>query len=719
LKKPDPYISKLIKEKSFKLMSNASIVSITDERGVILYANENFASISGYTVAELIGQSHNIVNSSHHPKSFWAEMWRAIAIGKVWRGEVKNKTKSGGFYWVDSQVMPVKDGQGKIVAYLSIRNDVTWEMNAAEDLQAERKVFIAGPTVAFKWRAEEGWPVEFVSSNVAALFGYSVLDFTTDKVRYSSVIHQVDLERVAAEVANCTAIGCDIFDQEYRIIRPDGECRWIRDHTIILRNEQGVATHYQGHIYDYTDRKNAREEIVLVNSRLTALIESIPDAIFFKDGDSRWLITNETAKKLFNLHEIDWYNKTEMELAGLHPDFRQAHETCLIDDEKAWQARELTVFSELIPDKSGNLLEYEVRKMPIFNNDGSRKALVIIGTDVTERKQSETELKQTKKMLEQSMRLAKTGAWEADLTNGTISWSALTKEMAEVPADYIPQLSTVLNFYKEGKSRNKIMEAVGLCQKSGVGFELEVQFVSTKGKEYWVRTMVEPKMVDGRCVKLYGYFQDISEQVELNKKNQQIEIKFSHLIDKSTDAIVLQDAEGVILYCSPAIERILGYTPEEVIGISAFSIFHPDDIAQVEHKRIKILDSPGEPFPIVTDRLRHKDGHYVYVEGTVTNMFDDETVMAAVANFRDVTEKRLAEENLKLKNERLEQIAWLFSHQVRGPVATILGLVNLFNHQDKTDPINEQVLAKVLIPAHQLDEIISQIVQKTNELDLV
>ena len=73
------------------------------------------------------------------------------------------------------------------------------------------------------------------------------------------------------------------------------------------------------------------------NEQLTALIEAIPDAVFFKDGNGRWLITNEPAKQLFQLHDIPWQGKTEMELADLHPAFRVAHEGCLASDEKAWQ----------------------------------------------------------------------------------------------------------------------------------------------------------------------------------------------------------------------------------------------------------------------------------------------------------------------------------------------------------------------------------------------
>jgi diguanylate cyclase (GGDEF)-like protein/PAS domain S-box-containing protein len=133
--------------------------------------------------------------------------------------------------------------------------------------------------------------------------------------------------------------------------------------------------------------------LLTANQRLEALVEAIPDAIFCKDGDGRWLITNEPAKQLFHLHDIDWQNKTEMELAALHPELRAAHETCLIDDEAAWQAKKLTFFSEVIVDDAGQRQEFEVRKMPTFDEQGQRRALVIIGRDITTQKLAAAELR--------------------------------------------------------------------------------------------------------------------------------------------------------------------------------------------------------------------------------------------------------------------------------------------------------------------------------------
>jgi PAS domain S-box-containing protein len=108
-----------------KAVQLSSIVSMADRRGTIIYVNENFEKISGYTREELIGQNHRIINSGHHETTFWIDMWKTIATGKIWRDEVKNKAKNGSYYWVDTFIIPFKDEEGNITQFLSIRNDIS------------------------------------------------------------------------------------------------------------------------------------------------------------------------------------------------------------------------------------------------------------------------------------------------------------------------------------------------------------------------------------------------------------------------------------------------------------------------------------------------------------------------------------------------------------------------------------------------------------------
>lgn len=102
-----------------------SIVTITDIDGTIIYANEKFCLISGYSQEELIGQNHRILNSGNQERNYWTEMFKTISRGKTWNDEVRNIAKDGSFYWVKTTIMPSFDDTGAIKNYISIRTDIT------------------------------------------------------------------------------------------------------------------------------------------------------------------------------------------------------------------------------------------------------------------------------------------------------------------------------------------------------------------------------------------------------------------------------------------------------------------------------------------------------------------------------------------------------------------------------------------------------------------
>ncbi|MGG3009809.1 EAL domain-containing protein [Brevibacillus parabrevis] len=122
-------------------LDQSTILAITDHRGIILRANEQFCRISKYSRSELIGQDHRLLNSGHHPKSFFKQMWKCIGSGQVWRGEICNRAKDGSLYWVDTTIVPFVDTKGKIYQYVSIRNDITARKHMEEEVRKSEELY--------------------------------------------------------------------------------------------------------------------------------------------------------------------------------------------------------------------------------------------------------------------------------------------------------------------------------------------------------------------------------------------------------------------------------------------------------------------------------------------------------------------------------------------------------------------------------------------------
>ena len=213
-----------------------------------------------------------------------------------------------------------------------------------------------------------------------------VLGYTQEELRAMTVLdispidwrltYKASLEQVVADTQR------HIF--EIRLISKSGVKIPMELH--VVRLPSGIL---YGSCRDITERKQNAVKLAEAYRHLTNLIETIPDPIFFKDGEGRWLIINQPAKQLFCLESIDWHGKTDMELAEIQPAFRSAYEGCVRDDRLAWEKGSLLVTEENVTSVNGEQLTLEVLKLPTYRADGTRRGLVIIGRDITEHKRAQ------------------------------------------------------------------------------------------------------------------------------------------------------------------------------------------------------------------------------------------------------------------------------------------------------------------------------------------
>ncbi|MDD2741491.1 MAG: response regulator [Rhodocyclaceae bacterium] len=117
-----------------------AIVSITDTQGIIVYANDRFCEISGYTREELIGKNHRIIKSGIHPAALYSDMWGTITLGHAWHGEVCNRAKDGSFYWVNASIVPLQGADGEPEQYIGIRTDITDRKKIEAEMQQAKEV---------------------------------------------------------------------------------------------------------------------------------------------------------------------------------------------------------------------------------------------------------------------------------------------------------------------------------------------------------------------------------------------------------------------------------------------------------------------------------------------------------------------------------------------------------------------------------------------------
>jgi PAS domain S-box-containing protein len=156
----------------------------------------------------------------------------------------------------------------------------------AEEAREEAYAIIRmSPAVAFVWRNDNGWPVEYVTENAEAVFGYTREEFLCGRVLYSEIVHPQDLERVAHEVMTFGQEESreELVHEPYRIIRKDGRVRWLDDRTHLRRDETGRITHYQGIVLDITERREAEEALRQSESRYRSLFENSPVALWEED----------------------------------------------------------------------------------------------------------------------------------------------------------------------------------------------------------------------------------------------------------------------------------------------------------------------------------------------------------------------------------------------------------------------------------------------------
>ncbi|MDP2155638.1 MAG: MASE3 domain-containing protein, partial [Sulfuricella sp.] len=243
--------------------------------------------------------------------------------------------------------------------------------------------------------------IEYLNPVAEKLSGWACIDARGKPLsRIFNVINEYTRAVVESPVEECLRNGNVVaLANHTTLIRQDGSEISIEDSAAPIRDRDGAIIGAVLVFHDVTERREARRALKESEERLRTLINAMPDIVCFKDGSGRWLEANDFDLKLLKLEGVPYRGKTSSDLAKLSDFYGKTFHNCAASDEDAWRNGGPRRANEVIPRPGGGSMIFDVIKVPLFNPDGSRKGLVVVGRDITAMVKAQNERQQLSSIL--------------------------------------------------------------------------------------------------------------------------------------------------------------------------------------------------------------------------------------------------------------------------------------------------------------------------------
>lgn len=552
-----------------------------DEPGPkIIYVNKAFTKMTGYEADEVIGKSPRILQGSKTDKQERAKLSKAIKNWQPYETTVINYKKTGEEFWVNFSISPVADESGWFTHWIAIQKDVTEQKN--KDLEKE---LLAQISINFNFENDYATAASHLCETISNFGKFDLVELWTtnlekthlhllshciadpkDKVFYSEhpdipdfkitdglqgkvwltkkqlLWNDIDENKdfVRKETAKKTGLksvlGIPLIASKETI----GVLLIGTKHDVNnLKKYARIFRQLEGFIGSEINRKKLEND-------LNHLYGAIPDILCLVDFQGRFLKMNKSGYQLLGYTEEDILHQTCAKF--VHPEDKDIsiNEILRLSKEKT-----TFKFENRYITKNGSVIWLS------WTGNADMDGGIIYATA-----KNITEEKALRELTRQASKLAKIGSWEIDFVNSAIFWSHMVHQLHETdPTTFFPDFTEAINFYRED-FRSQVESSIGECMVTGEPFDLEAVLVTEKKNERWVRVIGEADMVDGKCKRIYGSFQDIHDRKEA-------EIRLQSLADNLPGVVfqylIYPDGTDALKYVTKGAEQVWGFRAEEVI----------------------------------------------------------------------------------------------------------------------------------------------------------
>jgi PAS domain S-box-containing protein len=693
-----------------------SIVAATDPAGRITYANDRFLEVSGYTREELLGRNHRILKSGHHPHSFYEGMWRTITRGEVWRGEVCNRAKSGRLYWVDTTIVPFLDAQGRPQQFLSLRTEVTrlketenalsglthdlerrvesrtaelGEVNArlereiqehreaAEKLAQSESLYrllfqsVSDYFYTVEVRDGKAFRTEH-TGGCTAVTGYTPEEFSKETLLWIKMVVPDDRAAVEAQ-ARAALEGQSPPPLEHRIIRKDGELRWIRNTVVVRRDTTGRVAFYDGIISDITPQRLAQQKIEQLNQELEQrvadrtgelkarndqfrlLFEHAPVGISWVEwGDPDIYRLNERFCQIIGLtaKEAETFENI---MAATHPDDRDRQRRLI---QELWTGtRDRFAMEKRYVHKDGRVIWANLTVVVL--RDEKRKIIQQFAMleDITERREAEDRLRRSEQRFRRFVENANEILYSLSPDGHFLYVSPTWTTKLGHPVDEVTG-QPVSRFIHPDDQRLFWDFLRHVLEHGRSTFSVEYRALDRGGHYRW-HASSGAAYFDESGNKVYmGVARDITD-----RKRSQVELRaalahreeMARIIDRSPSVVVLWRATDTwpVEFVSQNVSQF-GYSPEEILSgqVTFVTILHPEDRDRVVAE-VKAHAEAGHREYRQEYRIVTRDGAVRWIDDrTAVRAGPDGRVTHHEGILTDITERREAERRDEEMRER-------------------------------------------------------------------